>query len=252
MASNRRKSSGSGKGASTVSVLLIGLIIGLAVAAGVAFYVTKAPMPFVDKVTREKPTVPLPESARNGPDPNSALYGPNGGAGTSSSGPINTAPTPASPGSKPDATPSMTDEIGALLVTLGAPEDAKSKAAPAPAPSASATAPASAAKSPAAVPGTGSAPNGGAANGSPTKAAKPASTQTTYYLQAGAFRSENEANAAKARILMLGLPVEVQKAQVNGATLHRVRVGPFKGIDEMNRSRSKLSEAKIESTVVRP
>lgn len=79
-----------------------------------------------------------------------------------------------------------------------------------------------------------------------------AANQTTYFLQAGAFRSENDAEAIKAQILMLGLPVAVQKAQVNGATLYRVRVGPFKGIDEMNRSRVRLGEARIDSSVVRP
>ncbi|MGB6105560.1 MAG: SPOR domain-containing protein, partial [Pusillimonas sp.] len=77
-------------------------------------------------------------------------------------------------------------------------------------------------------------------------------TQTTYYLQAGAFRSENDAEAVKARILLLGLPAVVQKAQSNGSTINRVRVGPFKGIDEMNRSRARLGEEKIESSVVRP
>src|SRR5690606_32926075 len=85
-----------------------------------------------------------------------------------------------------------------------------------------------------------------------TPATKPGNTQTTYYLQAGAFRSQSDAEAMQARILLLGLPVQVQKAQVNGTTLHRVRVGPFKGIDDMNRSRVQLGEAKIESTVVRP
>ncbi len=49
----------------------------------------------------------------------------------------------------------------------------------------------------------------------------------------------------------MGLPVNVQKAQVNDATLYRVRVGPFKGADEMNRSRVQLSAAKIDSSVVR-
>ncbi|HCP77126.1 MAG TPA: SPOR domain-containing protein, partial [Pusillimonas sp.] len=29
-------------------------------------------------------------------------------------------------------------------------------------------------------------------------------------------------------------------------------LGPFKGIDEMNQARAQLSEAKIESSVVRP
>jgi cell division protein FtsN len=44
----------------------------------------------------------------------------------------------------------------------------------------------------------------------------------------------------------------VQNAQVNGSTLYRVRLGPFRGIDEMNQARAELSKAKIESSVVRP
>jgi cell division protein FtsN len=51
---------------------------------------------------------------------------------------------------------------------------------------------------------------------------------------------------------MMGLPAQVQKAQVNGGTINRVRVGPFQGIDEMNRSRARLGQEKIETSVVRP
>jgi cell division protein FtsN len=56
----------------------------------------------------------------------------------------------------------------------------------------------------------------------------------------------------QARILLLGLPVAIQKATVNGESINRVRVGPFKGIDDMNRSRAKLGEEKITTSVVRP
>jgi cell division protein FtsN len=56
----------------------------------------------------------------------------------------------------------------------------------------------------------------------------------------------------KARLLMLGFDASVQSAQVNGGTVNRVRMGPFKGIDEMNRARSRLAEEKIDTSVVRP
>ncbi|HEY9459409.1 MAG TPA: SPOR domain-containing protein, partial [Paralcaligenes sp.] len=101
---------------------------------------------------------------------------------------------------------------------------------------------------PKAVPGTGVA----IAQPKSTPAAPPAaSAQKTYYLQAGAFRSEKDAEATKARIIMLGLQAQVQKAQLNGTTINRVRVGPFKGIDEMNKSRVRLGEEKIDSSVMR-
>ena len=47
-----------------------------------------------------------------------------------------------------------------------------------------------------------------------------------YLIQAGSFRSED--NAERARSLLGGIaPVEVAAAQAGGATLFRVRVGPF-------------------------
>ena len=82
------------------------------------------------------------------------------------------------------------------------------------------------------------------------KPAAPAATGT-YYLQAGAFRGENDAESLKARIILLGLPVAVQKAELNGKPINRVRVGPFARLDDMNRARGRLGENKIETAVVR-
>ncbi|KAG0770694.1 hypothetical protein G6F22_017184 [Rhizopus arrhizus] len=87
---------------------------------------------------------------------------------------------------------------------------------------------------------------------SPKAATATASAATgTYYLQAGAFRGENDAESLKARIILLGLPVAVQKAEVNGKAINRVRVGPFARLDDMNRARGRLGENKIETAVVR-
>src|ERR1700754_5221045 len=98
--------------------VLTGLLIGLVVAAGVAFYVTRAPVPFVDRATREAEQNPLPD-ARHGPDPNSGLYGGDGAAGTAPSGPTATTPAPV-PGAQPTAPPpaQQPDDLGALIATL--------------------------------------------------------------------------------------------------------------------------------------
>lgn len=225
---------------SSLFTLLFGLILGLAIAAGVAWFVTQVPMPFTDKFSRSAPTTQLPD-VRDAPDPNQALMG-RGGAGTPADAAAVTPPQ-ALPGSAPGVT--LQDDIGALLTTLGAP--AASPAAPRAAPDAATPPPAPAANAtrptaPAAAAGSNKAP-----------AAKPApGTQTTYYLQAGAFRAEADAQAMRARILLLGEQAQVQPAQINGTTLYRVRVGPYKGIDDMNRSRVTLSNAKIDTTVVKP
>ena len=206
-----RKSSGSMFSGSRIFMLLFGLILGLGIAAGVAWFVTQVPMPFTDNFSRADPTKPLPDP-HNAPDPNRGL-----------SGRPDPDSKPAEAGAKPatggDGV-SLQDDIGALLTTLGAPTTGGTTA-PAPV-------------KPATPPATGTA------------------SQTTYYLQAGAFKAEADAQAMQARILMAGMQSTIQPAQVNGTTLYRVRVGPFKGIDAMNKSRATLSKAKIETSVVRP
>ncbi|MBF6616959.1 SPOR domain-containing protein [Pollutimonas thiosulfatoxidans] len=225
MARNSRKTT-SKSGGSTLFGIMIGLIFGLAAAVAVALFVTQVPMPFVDKASRDPAKTLLPD-VRNAPDPNIGLYGKDGAAGVAPTGPTATPPLPL-PGVA--GANRSGDNLGDLIASL-----ASGDAPPAPARSAPTTTP---------VPGT-EAP----ATPAPAAAAK---TQTTYFLQAGAFRSEKDAEAMKARILLMGLPAEVQQAQSNGATINRVRVGPFKGIDEMNRSRARLGAEKIESSVVRP
>ncbi len=226
MARTRRKTS---SGGSTWFGVLAGLILGLGAAVVVALFVTQVPMPFVDKASREQPTTLLPD-LRDAPDPNFGLSG-KPGMGDTPLGPVDGAFTPipgleSVPGAPkpPTPAPNTPDDLGNLIASLD-----KEPSAPA------AEQPPSAAAKPA-----------------PAPAPKPtANADTIYFLQAGAFRSEKDADSVKARILLLGLPAQVQKAQINGSTIHRVRVGPFNGIDEMNRSRAKLGEEKIESSVVR-
>jgi cell division protein FtsN len=47
------------------------------------------------------------------------------------------------------------------------------------------------------------------------------------------------------------MPVEIQRAEVNGLQVNRVRVGPFARIDDMNQIRTKLGQEKIPTAVVR-
>lgn len=93
MATKRKSTRRSKERGSTMYGVLAGLLIGLIVAAAVAFYVTKAPMPFVDRATRQPDQGKLPDP-RNAPDPNQGLYGRDGAAGTPPTGPTATAPSP--------------------------------------------------------------------------------------------------------------------------------------------------------------
>ncbi|MEI2416637.1 SPOR domain-containing protein [Orrella sp. JC864] len=213
-----KRSSRSSQGGSTLYGVLAGLLIGLILAAAVAFYVTKAPMPFVDRATREPAQTTLPDP-RQAPDPNMGLYGRNAPAGTPATGPTDSPIAPLPGAGQPQPQPGRDDELGALIASL--PKPTSEPAAPAP---------------PKPVPAP--AQSSGQSNGS-------------YYLQVGAFRVLEDAEALRARILLLGLPVQVQRAEVNGLQVNRVRVGPYARLDDMNRTRARLGEEKIESTVVR-
>lgn len=55
----------------------------------------------------------------------------------------------------------------------------------------------------------------------------------------------------KARLALVGYEARILTAEVNGQTLYRVRVGPYTGLDDMNKARGKLAESGIEAAVIR-
>lgn len=72
-----------------------------------------------------------------------------------------------------------------------------------------------------------------------------------YYLQAGAFRQQADADSTKAKLALLGVEAGVTERLSDSGTLYRVRVGPFGQIETMNRIREKLSENGVDVAVVR-
>lgn len=72
----------------------------------------------------------------------------------------------------------------------------------------------------------------------------------TYRLQVGSFRSEQDADALKAQITLLGLSVEVQTVSVDDETWHRVRVGPFDSARAADGARRRLQENGLEALVL--
>lgn len=73
----------------------------------------------------------------------------------------------------------------------------------------------------------------------------------TYYLQAGAFREQLDAENTKAKLALLGIETRISERSSDTGTLYRVRVGPFAQVDAMNKVRSKLSENGVDVAVVR-
>ena len=72
-----------------------------------------------------------------------------------------------------------------------------------------------------------------------------------YWLQTGAYRNQDEAQRQKAALAMQGLEALISEREVDGATLWRVRVGPYIGQTEVTQIRTRLQSAGITSTVIR-
>ncbi len=71
-----------------------------------------------------------------------------------------------------------------------------------------------------------------------------------YVLQAGSFKNEAEADKRRAGILMLGLPVKVQKAPgatTGNDTWYRVLVGPFADKKAAQEARNTLKNSGVEA-----
>jgi cell division protein FtsN len=75
------------------------------------------------------------------------------------------------------------------------------------------------------------------------KQAETVKVTETYFLQVGAFQTEQEADNMKAKLALQGMEAIVQTAEIpEKGTWHRVRVGPFSEVSQINRARAQLLE----------
>lgn len=65
------------------------------------------------------------------------------------------------------------------------------------------------------------------AAGSPAPADAAAADPFTYFVQIGAFRSKEDAQAQRARLSLAGFKAEVSEREQGGKMIFRVRLGPF-------------------------
>ena len=74
----------------------------------------------------------------------------------------------------------------------------------------------------------------------------------TYLLQAGSFRTHEQADRLKAQLALLGLETGIQTVSINDReTWHRVRVGPFRDLDELHKVRVQLKSHKVDAILIR-
>ncbi|WP_321786566.1 SPOR domain-containing protein [Burkholderia pyrrocinia] len=291
MAQPRRTSKQSKQAGGTFLGIVLGLIVGLAIAVVVALYITRSPSPFVSKVAPppadngasqpqqfdpnralqgKTPGQPVPQAAQPAP-PNTApgqaanqtqgglLPEPqivevppsaNGSSGsnntgsssnttasnnTSSGNGVAVAPKPAdtTPPKKtqPQQQQAGEDDLARFAAQKQAQQAAAQKqqqqqAANTPKPTSSAAA--AAAKPPTA-----------------------SDANTGYFLQVGAYKTEGDAEQQRARLGFQGFESKVSKRDVSGVTYFRVRVGPFSKFEDMNSARQRLSDAGVDTAVIR-
>lgn len=203
----------------TIVGFIVGVIVGLGSALAVAVYVTKVPVPFLNKGNGRGVDMDAAETQKNKNwDPNSPLYGKN----------------PARPAAPP--------AVAASAPTPAAPDARAVASAPAPKPAAS---------KPEAKAETkpGADPLGDLAVAK--AAAKGNLDPFDYFVQAGAFRTQADADAQRAKLAMLGWEARVSEREQNGRAVFRVRVGPFTKRDDAEQLKEKLDGAGLESALVR-
>jgi cell division protein FtsN len=203
----------------TIIGFIVGVIVGLGAALAVAVYVTKVPVPFLNKGGGRGVDMDAAESQKNKNwDPNSPLYGRNPARPP--------APVVAAPASAP--TPAAAPEVRAA---------------------------ASASKPAASKPETKAETKPGADPLGDLAVAKAAATGNVdpfdYFVQAGAFRTQPDADAQRAKLAMLGWEARVSEREQNGRAVFRVRVGPFTKRDDAERIKEKLDGAGVDSALVR-
>ncbi|MBP9954290.1 MAG: SPOR domain-containing protein, partial [Ottowia sp.] len=87
----------------------------------------------------------------------------------------------------------------------------------------------------------------GATPAAPAAAADP----FAYFVQAGAFRTPEDADAQRARLSLMGVEARVSEREQAGRTVYRVRVGPFQNKDAADRVKQRLDGDGFDAALVR-
>jgi cell division protein FtsN len=72
-----------------------------------------------------------------------------------------------------------------------------------------------------------------------------------YFVQAGAFRTAEDAEAQRAKLSLMGMEAKVTEREQSGRQVYRVRLGPFDRKEEADRQKDKLEAGGFETALVR-
>ncbi|MDE1178868.1 SPOR domain-containing protein [Paraburkholderia sp.] len=233
--------------------IVLGLIVGLAIAVVVALYITRAPTPFVAKVA--PPSASDAGASQPQYDPNRPLQGKTPGQA------VPQAAQPAPPNTAPGQTTSQTQSgmLDEPQIVEVPPSNANGVAVPPKAAidnteasgakksqQANTAAPTSATSAPKSATASNAKPNA-----SSTASANGADANTGYFLQVGAYKTAADAEQQRARLGFQGFESKVTQRDAGGITYYRVRIGPFAKFEDMNTTRQRLSDAGVDTAVIR-
>ena len=85
----------------------------------------------------------------------------------------------------------------------------------------------------------------------PDTHAGPETRRGTYVLQVGTYKDFADADRERAQLALQGVESYVEKVSVNSSTWLRIRIGPIKSLDELNRLRQLLRKADLDVLVIR-
>lgn len=237
--------------------LIIGLVLGLGVALGIAVYVTKVPIPFVTKTQRGGAEQDEAEARKNRDwDPNAPLAGKAGAAkpAPAATGPVN--PVTGEPATTAVAPATAGPTTAPPVPVVVPPTAVKPRTAPVPAeanalpPSNDPLGDLARARSGG---GSGSTTTASAASSSNSGAASSNSGADPfmYFVQAGAFRTTDDAEAQRAKLSLMGVEAKVTEREQAGRTVYRVRAGPFNKKEDADRLKERLDGGGLDSALVR-
>jgi cell division protein FtsN len=222
--------------------LIVGLLLGLAVALAVALYVTKTPVPLMNKGQQRTPEQDAAETERNKTwDPNAALAGkqttrpaaPVAAVAASDTAVVPRVPAPVLP------TPA---DNGKVTPQSAAGASSAGNAPPARGESARSTRDAAAILS-------GQANAGDATDTG--KTAAPGADPFIYFVQVGAYSKSEDAEQQRAKLALAGIRATVTDREQNGRTVHRVRLGPFDRKDEADAQTERAKAVDPDASLVR-
>jgi len=202
----------------TLLGLIIGALVGLGAALAVAVYVTKVPIPFLNKNQPRSAETDAAETKKNKDwDPNAPLAGKNSvKPAPAASGQVGAVDAASPSAAAPTA---VTGKPGISADPLGDLAKAKSEAKPDAKPE---TMPAAGGVDP-----------------------------FSYFIQVGAFRTPEDAEQQRAKLSLMGFQTKVTEREQSGRTVYRVRLGPFDKKDEADKTKEKLDSQSIETALVR-